>query len=200
METFLSEKRQFAGCFFIVRSAVPYALVMAILCSAVHFACPSVVIRTVEFVGEPEEGGRREMGVAGDDVFVADDGRGHGTLPCIADLRDGAGERFDEARVMELVASELVPIEGELPVAEGEAAVGLTSGDGVGEHAAHGEGAFVRDDLPAQVHHTSTFGDDAPSGLSEVANGAARMLGTHERLKMFLGVAAGEVEKRVGWE
>ena len=173
---------------------------MAILCSAVHFACLSVVITTEKFIGQPEEGGRREMGVAGDDVFVADDGRGHGTLPCIADLRDGAGERFDEAGVVELVASELVPIEGELPVAEGEAAVGLTSGDGVGEHAAHGEGALVRDDLPAQVHHTSTFGDDAPSGLSEVANGAARMLGTHERLKMFLGVAAGEVEKRVGWE
>ena len=139
------------------------------------------------------------MSVAGDDVFVAEDRSGHGALAGIEDLRYGGGERVGETSVMEFVATEIVSIERELSIAEGEAAVGLARRDGVGEYAAHGEGAFVRNNLLAQVHHASAFGNNAASSLCEVANGAACALSKHERFKMFLGVAAGEVEKRVGW-
>ena len=136
------------------------------------------------------------MCVAGDDVALSQDGGGDGFALGVEDLYVGGGLGVSEACVVELMAAEHVVVEGELPVAEGEASVGLARRDGVGEYAAHGIGIFVGDDLVAEVHHAAAFCDDAASGLGEVANEAPHAFGLHERLKVLLRVAAGEVEDR----
>ena len=113
----------------------------------------------------------------------------------VIDLYDTLRRFPQELRIMELMSTIFFSVEHKLPVAQREFTVCLARRNPIGQHTAHLVLAIIRNNALAEIHHPSTFSDDAPSPLSIFLDGSATALVANQCRQMFFRIAARQIEQ-----
>jgi hypothetical protein len=135
------------------------------------------------------------MGVTGQNVLVTDDRRRHLFTHGIIYLSRRWRGFAQELGVVELMPTILLAVEDEAPIAQRQSAVGSAGRDAIGQHTAHRVCPVIGDDVLAQIHHATTFGDDTSSFLSVCLDGHATGFIARECFQVFFRIATRQIQQ-----